>query len=94
MDSATARRIRGREGVGKVKALEVRILWLQQVVKAKTLMLKTVSSVANCADLETKTRGGWYSELIREHDWVGQQAYDKRGITDGGSCDDLVWENS
>ena len=21
----------------------------------------------------------------------GQQAYDKRGITDGGSCDDLVW---
>ena len=44
-----------REGVGKVKALEVRTLWLQQVVEAKTLMLKTVKSVDNCADLGTKT---------------------------------------
>ena len=42
------------EGVGKVKGLEVRTLWPQQVVKARMLMLKTVKSVANCADLETK----------------------------------------
>ena len=49
MDSAA-----GREGVGKVKSLEVRTLWLQQVVKAKTLTLKTVKSQDNCADLGTK----------------------------------------
>ena len=36
MDSAAARGIFRREGVGKVRSLEVRTLWLQQV-KAKTL---------------------------------------------------------
>ena len=50
MDSAAAREICRREGVGKVKALEVQILWLQQEAKAKTLMLKTVKSVDNCVD--------------------------------------------
>ena len=55
MDSAAARGICRREGVVKVKSLEVRTLWLQQVVKAKTLTLKTVKSQDNCADLGTKT---------------------------------------
>ena len=40
LDSAAARGICRREGVGKVKALEVRTLWLQQVIKAKTLTLE------------------------------------------------------
>ena len=35
MDSAAARGICRREGVGKVKSLEGRTLWLQQLVKAK-----------------------------------------------------------
>ena len=94
MDSAAAREICRREGVGKVNAFKVQILWLQQVVKAKTLMLKTVKSVDNCSDLETKTCGCWYIELSWEHEWVRQEAYDKRGFTGGGSCDDLVWGNS
>ena len=55
MDSATARGICRREGVGKVKALEARALRLHQVVKAKTLTVKTVKSQDNCADLGTKT---------------------------------------
>ena len=55
MDSAAARGICRREGVGKVKSLEVSTLWLQQVIKAKTLALKTVKSHDNCADLGTKT---------------------------------------
>ena len=84
MDSAAARGICRREGVGKVKALEVRTLWLQQVVKGKTLMLKTVKSVDNCADLGTKMLSGWYIELALERERSGQQADDKRGITDGG----------
>ena len=36
MDSAAARGICRREHVGKVKASEVRTLWLQHVVKAHT----------------------------------------------------------
>ena len=51
LDSAGARGICRREGVGKVKALEVRTLWLQQVVKAETLTLKSLDS---CADLGTR----------------------------------------
>ena len=69
MDRAAARRICRREGVGKVKALEVGILWLQHVIKARTLVLKTGKSFDNCADLETKTWSGWYIELTWEHAW-------------------------
>ena len=59
MDSAAARGICRREGVGKVKALEVRTLWLQQVIKAKT------RSQDNCADLGTKTMAAGSLSLLR-----------------------------
>ena len=66
MDSAAARGICRREGAGKVKALEVvRTLWLQQVVKAKTLTLKTGKSEDNCADLGTKTLAAGTLSLLR-----------------------------
>ena len=65
MDSAAARGICRREGVGKVKQLEVRTLWKQQVVKAKTLTLKTVKSQDNCADLGTKTLTAGTLSLLR-----------------------------
>ena len=65
MDSAAARGICRREGVGKVKALEVRTLWLQQVSKAKTFALKTVKSLDNCADLGTKTLTAGTLSLLR-----------------------------
>ena len=65
MDSAVARGICRREGVGKVKALEVRTLWLQQVIKAKTFTLKTVKSQDNCADLGTKTLTAGTLTLLR-----------------------------
>ena len=63
--TAAARGICRREGVGKVKALEVRMLWLQQVVKAKTLTLKTAKSENNCADLGTKTLAAGTQSLLR-----------------------------
>ena len=65
VDSAAARGICRGEGVGKVKALEMRTLWLQQVVKAKTLNFKTVESQDNCADLGTKTLAAGTLSLLR-----------------------------
>ena len=65
VDSAAARGICRRESVGKVKSLEVRTLWLQQVVKAKTLILRTMKSQDNCADLGTKTLGAGTPSLLR-----------------------------
>ena len=77
MDSAAARGICRREGVGKVKSLEVRTLWLQQVVKAKTLTLKTVKSQDNCADLGTKTlAAGTLSPLRNLNGLVDKNAMD------------------
>ena len=77
MDSAAARGICRREGVGKVKSLEVRTLWLQQVIKAKTLTLKTVKSHDNCADLGTKTlTAGTLTQLISMHSLVDKKAMD------------------
>ena len=40
-------------------------MWLQQVVKAKILTLKTVKSQDNCADLGTKTLAVWTLSLLR-----------------------------
>ena len=72
LDSAAARGICRRESVGKVKLLEVRTLWLQQVVKAKTLTLKTVK-----ADLGTKTLAAGTLSLLRNlNGLVGKNAMD------------------
>ena len=71
MDSAAACGICRREGVGKVKALEVRTLRLQQVVKSKTLTLKTGKSENNCADLEDT--GCWDTEFAQKLEWFGGQ---------------------
>ena len=77
MDSAAARGICRREGVGKVKSLEVRTLWFQQVVKAKTLTLKTVKSKGNCADLGTKTLTTGTLSLLRNlNGLVGKNTMD------------------
>ena len=54
-DSAAARGIARREGVGKLKGLEVRMLWLQQELKRKTFDLKVVRTERDKADLGTKT---------------------------------------
>ena len=77
MDSAAARGICRRAGVGKAKSLEVRALSLQQVVKAKTLTLKTVKSQDNCADLGTKTlAAGTPSPLRNLNGLVDKNAMD------------------
>ena len=77
MDSAAARGICRREGVGKVKSLEVRALWLQQVIKAKTLTLKTVKSNDNCADFGTKTlTAATLTQLRSMNSFVDKKAMD------------------
>ena len=65
--------------VGKVKALEVRTLWLQQVVKAQTLTLKTVKSQDNCADLGTETLAAGTLSLLRG----------LNGLVDNGAMHDV-----
>ena len=66
MDSAVkARDLQTRRRRESQIVGEVRTLWLQQVVKAKTLTLKTAKSQDNCADLGTKTLTAGTLSLLR-----------------------------
>ena len=95
MESAAARGICRREGVGKLKALEVRTLWLQQVVKAKTLTLKTVKSEDNCADLGTKTLAAGTLSLLRGlKGLVDKSAMDMMFPVRSASCNNFIWRIS
>lgn len=54
LDNAAARQILFRSGVGRVRHLSCRILWVQGYVKEKKLEAHAVPTKLNCADLGTK----------------------------------------
>ncbi len=54
MDSAAARGILARQGVGRIRHLSSRILWLQQLVKTKRLGKSRLSELINFCNL------GWW----------------------------------
>ena len=53
-DSTTCKAIGARQGVGKIKHLETKSLWLQQHVKSKTVYIRKTGTKDNLADLGTK----------------------------------------
>jgi hypothetical protein len=56
-DSSAARSFASRRGVGKIRHLEVRHLWLQSEVSGQRIQLQRVAGDANPADLLTKYLG-------------------------------------
>jgi hypothetical protein len=56
-DSSAARCFASRKGVGKMRHLEVRHLWLQEEVSSHRVQLRRVAGEANPADLMTKYLG-------------------------------------
>ena len=54
LDSAAARGICRREGVGTIRHLSTKVLWLQQLVKRGVVTVGACSSAENRADVETK----------------------------------------
>ena len=54
MGSKVARSICSRIGVGAVRHLEVKILWLQDLVRAKRLKVVKIAGTENIADTGTK----------------------------------------
>ena len=56
VDSSAAKSIASRVGLGKVRHMEVRILWLQEVVKAKRVQIRKVAGDRNPADVLTKPK--------------------------------------
>ena len=57
VDSSAAKAIASRKGLGKVRHLEVRHLWLQQAVRENKVILRKVEGAKNPSDLMTKGLG-------------------------------------
>ena len=57
MDASAARAMATRQGVGRVRHLEVRHLWLQEVVRRGAVQVRQVPGRANPADVLTKPSG-------------------------------------
>jgi hypothetical protein len=57
VDSTAARAVASRTGLGKVRHLEVRYLWVQEALKGGRLQVKKVAGVDNPADVATKGLG-------------------------------------
>ena len=57
VDSSAARGMAGRRGLGKTRHIDVRRLWLQEVIEGKKVTTKKVSGVRNPSDTLTKPKG-------------------------------------
>ena len=55
-DAAAAKSIASRIGLGKVRHMEVKFLWLQEAVKARRVEIRKVAGLANFADVLTKPK--------------------------------------
>ena len=56
IDSSAAKSMARRIGMGRVRHLEVRYLWAQQVLKRGRLVLKKIKGLLNPADVMTKPK--------------------------------------
>ncbi len=56
VDSAAAKSIASRKGVGRVRHLEVRQLWLQEAVRLEKVTIKKIVGTYNPSDILTKPK--------------------------------------
>ena len=54
-DSSSARMLVARSGVGKIKHLSGKVLWMQQQVAEKTVELRQIGTIWNTSDIGTKS---------------------------------------
>ena len=53
-DSSSAKSVASRRGLGKIRHMEVKYLWLQEAVRRRRLIIKKVAGKENAADVLTK----------------------------------------
>ena len=54
VDATASKGIASRRGVGRVRHLHTQVLWVQEAVAKRDLLILKVSGLENCADLGTK----------------------------------------
>jgi hypothetical protein len=65
-DSDASRSVASRRGVGKLRHVELKYLWVQEVVKSGRVTMKRVNGVDNVADHLTKPKmGGEMARMIQ-----------------------------
>ena len=69
VDSSAAKSIASRTGLGKVRHIEVRFLWLQEVVKAGRIELRKIPGERNPADIMTKPKNA--VEVVSKFESLG-----------------------
>ena len=79
-DSSAAKAMMNREGVGKVKHLDVRALWIQAERRDRGLQVRKIAGIVNPADLGTKAHTVERFRMLR----------DLAGITDCARIDDFA----
>ena len=77
VDSNTAKAITSRLGLGKVRHLEVRYLWVQEAHRKKRFEIQKVAGVKNPADILTKPLSA--TEMTDKLALVGARFVDVRG---------------
>ena len=76
VDSSTAQSISSRNGVGKTKHVEVKFLWIQEVVRGSRVVVQRVAGDRNPADLLTKPHSACrIGEVVS---WVGGRILRRR----------------
>jgi hypothetical protein len=87
-DSSAARGFASRKGVGRMRHLEVRHLWLQAEVSGQRVVLRRVAGEANPADLMTKYLG--IKDVLKHLKFMGLRWISRSRITTAaeGGCRD------
>ena len=75
-DSSVYKAISARRGVGKIKHIQVKSLWLQNVIKAGEAFIQKIGTKENRADLGTKVLSAADSERLMEMNSI----YDKENF--------------
>ena len=78
MDSSAARGIITRQGVGRVKHLQIRTLFLQDLHKQGTISVHPVGTKDNTADIGTKPLSGKRIRLLMH--WLGFQTSENEPV--------------
>ncbi len=65
MDAAAVRSVLSRQGVGRIRYLEVKVLWTQDQVKSCCILIEKVVGIRKPAGLGTKRLGE--ETMVRQH---------------------------
>ena len=77
VDSSAAKSMASRIGLGKVRHMEVKFLWLQEAVKNNKIEVRKVPGTSNPADILTKPKS--YREGADLLEGIGVHIRNRRG---------------